>query len=284
MKCGPRLINCDLHSHSLRSDGTLSPHDLLARAVQRGVNLLALTDHDDTSGLAEARLAAEKTAICLVNGVEISVSWRGYSVHIVGLGIDPAYCSLQEGLAVTRNGRVERAHKIALALEKLGIDGSLAGAQQFCANPQMIGRAHFARFLVQQNVVRDFGSAFKRFLGSGQPACVEHQWPDLIDAVSWIKGSGGVAVVAHPHRYPVDDLLMRELLAEFRDLGGDAIEVATSSDQRYRSGSFAQYLRHYGFAASTGSDFHSPQESYHDLGRLPPLPSSCTPVWERFAL
>ena len=275
-------MNYDLHCHSTFSDGTLTPERLMARAAQRAVNVLALTDHDDTGGLAAARTAAQQYEFKLIDGVEISVTWRSQTVHIVGLSIDPANAALQAGLAATRAGRMERAEKMIAALDALGIGGSRAGAQQFAGNPQMIGRTHFARFLVKQEVVTDIKSAFKRFLGGGQPCYVPQQWANLGDAVNWINGSGGVAVIAHPGRYPLDTAQLRALLSEFRDLGGAAIEVVSSSHRPHQYATFATLARQFGLAASAGSDFHSPQESYHDLGSLAALPPGCTPVWRHW--
>ena len=270
----------DLHSHSIYSDGTLTPAQLVVRAAQRGVTVLALTDHDVTGGLAEARVAAAEHRIRLIDGVEISVTWRGHTLHIVGLAIAPAYAALQAGLATIRSGRLDRAREMALAFTSLGIDRSLEGAQEFADNPELISRTHFARFLVERGVVKDMNAAFKRFLGAGQPCYVPLQWASLGDAVRWIRESGGVAVIAHPGRYPLDSAAMCELLAEFRDLGGQAIEVVTGSHKPHQYRTFAKYAQHYGLAASTGSDFHSPDESYHDLGSLPALPRGCAPVWE----
>jgi len=274
------LHNLDLHSHSTFSDGTLTPDGLVARAAQRGVTVLALTDHDETGGLAAARAAAVEHHIRLVDGVEISVTWSGQTIHVVGLGIDPSDAELQAGLAATRGGRTARAEKIVGAFEALGITGSRDGAQQYASNPQLIGRTHFARFLVKQGIVKDLKTAFKRFLGGGQPCFVPHQWATLGAAVGWINGSGGAAVLAHPGRYPFDTAQMRALLAEFRDLGGAAIEVVSSSHRPHHCAAFAAHARQFGLAASAGSDFHSPQESYHDLGSLPALPAGVTPVWE----
>jgi predicted metal-dependent phosphoesterase TrpH len=256
------------------------PEDLVARAAQRGVTTLALTDHDDTGGLAAARTAAAEHGIRLIDGVEISVTWCGQTLHIVGLGIDPSNAALQAGLTATRCGRADRAERMIASFEALGIAGSRAGARQFAANPQLMGRTHFARFLVTQGVVKDIKTAFKRYLGGGQPCFVPHEWAKLDAAVSWINGSGGTAVLAHPGRYPLDTAQMRALLSEFRDLGGAAIEVVSSSHRPHQYAEFAARARQFGLTASIGSDFHSPQESYHDLGSLPELPVGLTPVWE----
>ena len=278
------MINLDLHCHSTYSDGTLTPDELVARAAGRGVAVLALTDHDHTGGLAAARAAAQCHGINLIDGVEISVTWQGQTIHVVGLGIDPANADLRAGLAVTRGGRGARAEKIIAAFDQLGIAGSKEGAQEFADNPELMSRTHFARFLVKRGIVKDMKSAFKRFLGGGQPCFVPHQWASLRDAVAWIRGSGGAAVIAHPGRYSLDGAQMRMLLAEFRDLGGAAIEVVTSSHTSQQYAVFAAHARQFGLAASAGSDFHSPTESYHDLGRLPSLPADCVPVWQAWGV
>lgn len=276
------MISYDLHSHSTFSDGTLAPADLIERAARRGVAVLALTDHDETGGLKAARTAAATHGIQLIEGVEISVTWRGRTIHIVGLDIDPDNAELQSGLATTRGGRVERARKMAAAFDALGIPGSFEGVFRFADNPRMIGRTHFARYLVQRGVVKDIKTAFKRFLGGGQPCYVPQVWAALGDAVGWINGSGGVAVIAHPARYPLDTSELRALLSEFQELGGVALEVVSGSHTPHQCAKFAAHARQFGLAASTGSDFHSPQESYHDLGSLPALPGGCTPVWDAF--
>ncbi len=274
----------DLHSHSTYSDGTLAPAELVARAAQRGVAVLALTDHDDTGGLASAGEAAREHGLQLIDGVEVSVSWRGHTIHIVGLGIDPGCSELQAGLAATRGGRIARARKMADALGELGISGSFEGAQKFADNPQLIGRTHFARFLVEQGVVKDLKTAFKRYLAAGQPGFVPQQWANLDDAVRWIRAGGGIPVIAHPGRYPLDTASMHDLLQEFRDAGGGAIEVVSSSHKPHQHAIYAELAREYDLAASAGSDFHSPAESYLDLGRLPVLPRGCVPVWQSWDL
>jgi 3',5'-nucleoside bisphosphate phosphatase len=272
----------DLHAHSTYSDGTMTPDALISRAAERKVGVLALTDHDDTGGLAEARSASARVDMQFICGVEISVSWRGHTLHIVVLDIDPDSAVLQAGLATTRVGRLARAEKIVAALDAVGIRGSAEGARQYASNPQMIGRTHFARYLVAQGVVKDLSAAFKRFLGGGRVCYVPHQWARLGDAVSWINASGGIAVIAHPGRYPLDGTEMRELLAEFRGAGGGALEVVSSSHKPVQYAMFAKYAQEFGLMASTGSDFHSPEESYHDLGSLPALPAGCRPVWDAF--
>jgi hypothetical protein len=273
----PPLNNPDLHSHSTVSDGTVPPAALLARAARRGVSTLALTDHDDTGGLAAASVAAVEQGIRLIHGVEISVTWRGQTIHILGLGIDPQDANLQAGLAVTRAGRMDRARRMASAFEALGIDGTFDGAIGFAGNPAMVSRTHFARHLCATGRAKSMQDAFRRWLGEGKPCCVEQQWAALSDAVAWVNGSGGLAVIAHPGRYSLAPKELRDLFSEFRDCGGAGLEVVTASHKSAENAKFAKYAIEFGFAASCGSDFHSPEES-HDLGGLPPIPRGCEPL------
>jgi predicted metal-dependent phosphoesterase TrpH len=280
------MLDYDLHCHSTVSDGLLTPTELLGRAAERGVKVLALTDHDDLGGLDEARAAARQHGIEFINGVEISVSWRGnITVHVVGLNIDPAYESLVRGIASVRHGRAERASKMADSLAKAGIGGALEGAYRYAGNPEMIGRTHFARFLVENGYARDVGSVFRHYLIKGKPGFVPHEWAHLDKAVAWIAGSGGVAVLAHPGRYMVGSKrmgkqAMHDLLSDFVALGGRGIEVVNSSHTPQQFAEFARYAAEFGLLASCGSDFHGPGESYRDLGRLPDFPAGCRPVWE----
>ncbi|MDD3884576.1 MAG: PHP domain-containing protein [Gallionella sp.] len=281
------MLNYDLHCHSTVSDGTLTPGELVARAAGRGVTLLALTDHDDTDGLAEARSAAAQHGIEFVNGVEVSVTWRKHTVHVVGLGIDPTHPQLAQGLATVRSGRGARAEKMAEALARAGIGGALEGAYRHASNPNMIGRTHFARFLVESGQCRDVKSVFNRFLAQGKTGYVPHEWASLADAVSWIRRSGGMAVLAHPGRYMsgrggMGSKSMRELLAEFVAHGGDGLEIVTGSHTPAQYAEFARYATEFGLLASCGSDFHGPEESYRDLGRLPDLPLGCKPIWQNW--
>ena len=265
------------------SDGTVSPAALVARAARRGVGTLALTDHDDTAGLAEAAAAALEHGIRFVNGVEISVTWQAQTIHIVGLGINPEHPVLQNGLAATRSGRIDRAQRMAAAFDGLGIHGTFEGAAALAGNPRMISRTHFARYLCDTGKVKNVKDAFRHWLGEGRPCNVDQEWARLGDAVSWINASGGVAVIAHPARYRLERPQLRVLLSEFGDAGGAALEVVAGSQQQGQYAMFARYANEFGLAASCGSDFHSPLES-RDLGGLPPLPAACEPVWQRLGL
>ncbi len=279
------MLDYDLHCHSTVSDGLLSPTDLVARAAERGVKILALTDHDDLGGLTEAAQAAARHEMQLINGVEISVSWRSHTVHIVGLHINPADAALQAGLQSIRAGRGTRAELMADSLARAGIGGALEGAYRYATNPGIIGRTHFARFLVERGHAKDVRSVFKNYLVKGKPGYVAHQWATLADAIQWIQGSGGIAVLAHPGRYtagrkPMGRTTLRELLAEFAELGGRGIEVVSGSHTPPQYAEFARYATEFGLLSSCGSDFHGPGESYRDLGRLPDLPLECKPIWQ----
>jgi len=273
------MLNIDLHCHSSISDGVLSPTEVVVRAAANGVHVLGLTDHDDVSGLAEARVAAEAPGISLIPGVEISVTWSGQTVHIVGLRIDPTHTELAAGLHSIRLGRMERARRMAADLARHGIADAYEGADSYAANKQMVGRAHFARWLVAQGHAPDMRTTFKRFLTRGNPGYVEHQWTTLENAVGWIRASGGMAVIAHPGRYAFKAHQLLLLLNEFRALGGEGIEVITGSHHPSEYGKFADLARAFSLKASRGADFHAPGEGV-DLGRLPALPYYCQPVWQ----
>jgi predicted metal-dependent phosphoesterase TrpH len=272
-------VNADLHCHSTASDGLLSPAALSERASARGVTLFALTDHDVVSGLGEARAAAQARELAFVDGVEISVSWRGTTLHIVGLHIDPANAELLHGLVTVRGSRVRRARKMAEALEAAGIPGCFEGAMGHAGNPEIVSRTHFARFLVGRGYARDVRSVFHHYLVQGKPGYVPHEWAALGDAVGWIRAAGGVAVVAHPGRYKLSRPELRELLAEFVACGGAGIEVVTGSHAPEQYAEFAALAREFGLLASRGSDFHGPGESKVELGSLPQLPDDLKPVW-----
>ncbi len=275
-------MKVDLHSHSTFSDGMLGPEVLVERAVQRGVDMLALTDHDETGGLVAAREAAAAWGIRLIDGVEISVQWEAVTLHIVGLCIDPAHLPLHEGLAAIRSGREHRAQRIAASLAEAGIPGSLEGARRYAKNPELVSRAHFARYLVEAGHARDTNAVFRGYLTPGKPGYVPHQWAELAEALRWISGSGGVAVLAHPGRYPLNQQQCERLLEEFIGLGGTAVEVVTGSHAPDEFVTWARYARRFGLLASAGSDFHGPGEGYRDIGNVPVLPAGCTPVWTAF--
>jgi len=273
-------MNFDLHCHSTVSDGRLTPAEVVRRAAANGVTALALTDHDEVGGLAEARAAADELGMRFVDGVEVSVTWDDTTVHVVGLGIDPSHPELAAGLERIRSSRGVRAEKIAAQLDALGIHGSLEGAYAHAGNSALIGRTHFARFLVERGYARDVKSVFQRYLAQGKPGYVPHHWSELEDAVRWIRAAGGVAVIAHPGRYKLARAGMRRLLDAFRAAGGAGIEVATSSHTEDQYYEFSRLALEHGLAASRGSDFHAPGEGIAELGRIAALPRDLTPIWD----
>lgn len=277
-------MNADLHCHSCHSDGVLSPATLAARAAANGVELWSLTDHDNLGGLDEAREHARALGMRFVDGVEISVTWHGTTIHVVGLGIDPRHAPLDQGLASVRSGRDARALRMAEALEALGVRDAYANAMRHAGNPSLVGRSHFARVLVEQGYAPDVHAVFRDYLVRGRPGYIEHQWTALEQAVAWIRGAGGVAVIAHPGRYRISGELLLRLLADFREAGGRAIEVVSGSHGEAEVRHFARLARDFGFYASRASDFHAPDESPIDLGRGAALPAGVEPVWHAPAL
>ncbi|MFS0753334.1 3',5'-nucleoside bisphosphate phosphatase [Noviherbaspirillum sp. 1P10PC] len=278
------MRNFDLHCHSNVSDGVLAPASLAARAKARGVDVWALTDHDEVGGIAEARAAAASLGLSFVPGVEISITWAGQTVHIVGLHVDERNPVLLAGLARTRSGRELRAREMADQLAAAGIPDAYEGALAYAGNPDLISRTHFARYLIDRGVCRDVPSVFRNYLIEGKPGYVPHRWATLQQSVEWIRAAGGTAVIAHPGRYNFDAMAYDALFSEFRDLGGTAIEVITGSHTPDQYDEYARVAQRYGFLASRGSDFHGPGESRVDLGALPPLPSSVTPVWHDWVI
>lgn len=276
------MHNCDLHCHSTASDGLLPAGAVARRAAANGVDMLALTDHDDLAGLAAARAVADECGMRFINGVEVSVEWEGSQIHVVGLNFAADDVRLNAGLESIRSGRIERAQRMGAELERVGIPGCFDGAMHHAQNPCLISRAHFARYLVEVGVCRDVRSVFDSYLKPGLPGYVEHRWASLADAIGWISGAGGVAVVAHPARYRLSPRELRRFLGDFQDCGGKAIEVASGSHTQEHVAIFTRLALEYGFLASRGSDFHGPGESYVDLGALAPLPEVLTPVWSVF--
>lgn len=274
-------MNVDLHCHSTVSDGWLAPAELVRRAAANGVELLALTDHDEIGGVDEALEAAAEAGIRLVPGAELSVSFARETIHIVGVGIDHRHPGLLQGLEAVRGGRDARARRMGEALEAVGIRRALEGARRFARNPALVSRAHFARHLVDIGLMPDVRTVFDHYLVRGKPGFVEHQWARLEDAVGWIRAAGGVAVIAHPGRYRLSAAEMETLLERFIAAGGEAIEVVSGAHTEDEARRFASVARRYGLLASRASDFHGEGESPVDLGRCAPLPPDLVPVWSR---
>jgi len=276
-------LNADLHCHSVVSDGTLTPEELASRAKANGVELWALTDHDEIGGQQRAAAAARAHDMHYLTGTEVSVTFAGETVHIIGLGFDPLDAAMAQGLAKTRSGRDLRAQDMAADLARVGIRGAYEGALRYVGNPALISRTHFARFLVETGVCKDTSEVFRKYLTEGKPGYVPHRWATLAEAVGWITQAGGVAVIAHPARYKFTANEEFALFSEFKAHGGRGVEVVTGSHTAAEAVRYAETAREFGLAASRGSDFHSPNESHTDLGALPVLPGELTPVWELLA-
>lgn len=275
------MRNYDLHTHSTASDGTLAPAQLVQRAATAGVDFLALTDHDTTEGLDEASLAAADANISLICGCEVSVTWSNRTIHIVGLNIDPSNAALQQGLAGLREFRNWRAQEIGRKLAQHGIENAYEGACEF-ARGNLIGRTHFAHFLVDRGHARSVREVFKKFLISNKPGHVRGQWADLDSVVGWIKAAGGQAVIAHPARYNLTRSKLLKLIGDFRMAGGDAIEVVSGSHSKDEYFTMAEHAKQQNLLASAGSDFHGPENPWIELGRLPELPVGCLPIWHNW--
>lgn len=277
------ILNADLHCHSIVSDGTLTPEALAERAKTNGVELWALTDHDEVGGQHRAAAAAKAQGMAYLTGTEISVTFADETVHIVGLGFDPDNAALKQGLHNTRNGREQRAREMSDSLAKAGIHGAFEGALKFVGNPELISRTHFARHLVESGVCKETYEVFRKYLTEGKPGYVPHRWATLKDAVTWITQAHGIAVIAHPGRYKFSTNAEYALFTEFKAHGGRGVEVVTGSHTKQEFIKYAETAKEFGLAASRGSDFHSPDESHTDLGSLPLLAGDLTPVWELLA-
>ena len=279
MKTVSHLLNADLHCHSVVSDGTLTPEALALRAKGNGVELWALTDHDEIGGQERAAAAARQVGLPYLTGTEISVTFANVTVHIVGLGFDPTDAKLAKGLRETRGGREQRAQQMGAELARVGIPGAFEGAMKFVGNPDLISRSHFARYIVESGHCPDTISVFRKYLAEGKPGFVPHRWAHLGDTVRWITEAGGLAVIAHPARYKFTANEEFALFTEFKTHGGQGVEVITGAHSQADALKYTEFCREFDLAASRGSDFHSPDESHTDLGKLPDLPGSVTPVW-----
>ena len=277
------VLNADLHCHSVVSDGTLTPEALAARAKANGVELWALTDHDEISGQARALAAAKAQGMQYLTGTEISVTFAGQTVHIVGLGFDHEDAGMQQGLRKTRGGRGERAQEMSQGLAQVGIHGCYEGALKYVGNPELISRTHFARYLVESGVCTDTHEVFRKFLTEGKPGFVPHRWASLKEAVQWITDAQGIAIIAHPGRYNFTPNEEYAFFTEFKTHGGQGVEVVTGSHTTAEYVKYGDMAKEFDLLASRGSDFHSPEESRIDLGTLPWLPGQLTPVWEALA-
>lgn len=273
------MLKVDLHCHSNVSDGVLAPAAVAAYARKGGVDAWALTDHDEIKGIKAARQAAAGLGMRFVPGVEISVTWANETVHVVGLQIDEDAPALVQGLAATRAGRDARGREIANQLARAGIPGAYEGALKYVGNPDLLSRTHFARYLVEIGACGSTPDVFRKYLSEGKPGYVPHRWATLADAVGWIRSAGGIPVIAHPGRYRFDRTAEGALFDEFKQLGGNTIEVVTGSHTPDQYAVYAEVAKRHGFLASRGTDFHAPGESRVEFDKLPPLPAGLTPVW-----
>ena len=269
----------DLHTHSRVSDGTLSPTELVTLAASRGVEVLALTDHDTVAGLAEARSAAPES-LRLVAGVEISVSWENKTLHVVGLDVDPSHTTLAAGLTRLQQQREVRARKIGERLEAKGVAGAYSGALALAGDARPT-RTHFARFLHQAGHVKDEAQAYRKWLGRGKPAHVNAAWASLEEAIHWIHAAGGQAVLAHPFRYGMTRAWLVKALTAFKQVGGDAMEVVSGRGNPDEFHVALHLARRFALAASVGSDFHAPSP-WLQPGVEISLPDDIRSVWRDF--
>ncbi len=277
------MPSVDLHCHSLYSDGSQTPKQLVEQAAAAGVTMLALTDHDSTQGLTQARIAAEQLGLRLINGVEISAMWQKQLIHIVALNIDPETPILQAGLREQQLARGKRGRMIADKLEGLGIVNCWQDVLALVDNDEnRVGRAHFAQYLVHIGRVKQLQQAFDKYLGNGKPAAVPMPWTDMNTAITWIKAAGGIAVLAHPARYGISQTKLRLLLADFKEAGGEAMEVSTANEKPNVILNLAALAQRFGLDSSQGSDYHGVNMPWLKLGKFAELPAGCQPVWRRF--
>ena len=275
----PSSFSCfDLHTHSWYSDGHYAPVDLVERAATQGIRVLALTDHDTTAGIAEARAACEARSIQLISGVEVSVTWEKKTIHVIGLGVDPDDARLQATLSSIGLIRESRAEEMGERLARKGILGVLEEAREI-AGVGMVTRTHFAKVLAARGHALDVRDVFGRFLTPGKPGYVSTTWAPLEQAVACIRNAGGCAVIAHPLRYRLTRTWLRRLAGEFREMGGRGIEVLSGQPspgdlQSMRDFAIREQLR-----GSCGSDFHGPDEGWPKLGRVPLMPAGVEPIW-----
>jgi len=270
-------MQVDLHTHTNASDGTLSPAELVRDAHAAGVQMLAITDHDTVAGLDSLALPLPD-GLRLIPGIELSANWRNTAIHIVGLNIDPDDSNLRAGIAQQHRARTERAAIIAERLEKVGFTDVLAGAQRE-AGRELVGRPHFARYLVSSGQIKDVNTAFKRHLGRGKRGDVRDGWPEIATVINWIHTAGGAAVLAHPAKHKLTNLRLEELCRDFVTAGGDALEVISGFQNMSLTQKLARLANRHGLQASVGSDFHMPGQPWARLGCVPQLPSDSRPVW-----
>ncbi len=271
----------DLHTHTTASDGELSPKELVIKAKANGVDVLAITDHDTTEGIAEAEIEACKQNIRLLPGIELSVSWMDKNFHIVGLGIDPDNEKLKISLTETKELRQQRAIEIGKKLEKIGVTKAYYEAKEL-AGTHTLTRSHFARVLINQGFAKDSREVFKKYLIHNKPGFVKTNWLEMASGIQLIKDSGGEAILAHPMRYNITASWLRRFLVAFKEAGGIGIEVVTGSSNTDEIATTAAYARRFELSGSAGSDYHGFDNTWVKLGQLAAMPESVTPVWGKW--
>jgi 3',5'-nucleoside bisphosphate phosphatase len=273
-------MKADLHNHSYYSDGVRSPSDLVELAFRAGCDLFALTDHDTTDGIAEARLEADKVGLNLINGVEISAFWRNMAIHIVGLGVDTNNDILQAGLEHNKALRKIRAEKIALSLWRSGIKDALEKAQNISGG-HMLTRTHFAQMLIEEGYCKDMKSVFRRYLTGKKPGGVRVEWKDFDEVINWIQSAGGKAFIAHPFRYRMTHTKIKKLIRDFKEAYGDGFEVVNANSSREEIALGNQWSEDFDLLVSCGSDFHGWPNQRVQIGNLIELPNPKRAVWSK---
>ncbi|MBX2868383.1 MAG: PHP domain-containing protein [Acidiferrobacterales bacterium] len=273
----------DLHTHSTASDGSLTPTQLIAKALEQNLRYLGLTDHDTTAGLAEAQLAAKNTELEVVNGIELSAKFESRTVHIIGLGIDPENLALQQLIADAQQSRAQRAIEIGRKLEQSGITDAYAATVEM-AGTDILGRGHFAQMLVNRGLAKNFKKVFKRYMVRGKPGYVSANWCTMDQAISTIHQAGGAAVLAHPLRYGLSNRQIELLVAAFADCAGDGLEMISGNTSQKEISCVKKLADKHQLSASIGSDFHGPDKPWATLGQLAELPEDCKTVWHQHHL
>lgn len=277
----------DFHSHSLVSDGNLSPIELVERAFKNKVEYYAITDHDDFSGFNSAKVVADKLGVKLISGVEISTTWCGKTIHILGYGFNVEDKKFAENLEKMRYSRIERAYRINDVLTSLGFPDTLVGAQKVAKREHPISRTHFARYMIQMGYCRNFAESMNKYLADGKPAAVPHTWAEIPTAISWIHNAGGVAFLAHPLRYKLPEGLdLEDLIAEFIKSGGDGLEVVYASHSPRQIDYLSDLALKNNLAISGGSDFHTDEATMGgvDIGSISQLPKKNTSIFRILGL
>lgn len=272
----------DLHFHSCFSDGSLTPKELLSRAIDAQINFFALTDHDTIAGVSELHKANTSLKTRVINGVEISVCWRKYDVHVLAYNFDLQNEGLCDLFEIQKKNRISRAHEISDKLEKFGIKEAFFKAEKYSYNGN-IGRPHFAKVMLDEGLIRNLSQAFETYLGNNKKAYVPSRWLNLIDVVKIIKNAGGDAVIAHPLKYKLTNTKLRELILDFKSAGGDGLEVVSSDLEYFHINRLADLCNEFTLFASSGSDFHGDNVSRVGIGLQKSLPKNCIPIWDKWS-